>query len=158
MAEALVAYLHFAATMTTGAALFVEVLRCNQEMQPPDIRVLAKIDRLYFISAIVVLATGLARVFLVGKGASFYSHNPVFYIKLALFGITLRASDLAIPALESRLEGRRRSYPQRRTNRCHAPIPHHRVKSVSTHSADGRAHGAGNRRSALTPCLFSDER
>jgi len=85
MAEALVAYLHFAAMMTTGAALFVQVLRCNQEMQPPDIRVLAKIDILYFISALVVLTTGLMRVFWVGKGVSFYSHNPVFYIKLALF-------------------------------------------------------------------------
>ncbi len=83
--EALVAYLHFAAIIVTGAALFTEVLRCHQEMQPPDIRLLARIDVVYAVSALVVLATGLARAFLVGKGFSFYSHNPVFYIKLALY-------------------------------------------------------------------------
>ncbi|MFN0317899.1 MAG: DUF2214 family protein [Burkholderiales bacterium] len=85
MTEALVAYLHYSAIIVMGAALFTEFSRCHEDMQPPDIRVLARADVVYFIAAIAVLATGLARVFLVGKGVAYYSHNPVFYIKLALF-------------------------------------------------------------------------
>jgi len=85
MTEALVAYLHFVALIVTGAALFAELLHCHQGMQPPDVLRLAKIDAVYFAAAMVALATGLARAFLVGKGWAFYSHNPVFYIKLTVF-------------------------------------------------------------------------
>ena len=94
MIEALAAYVHYTSIIVMGAALFTEVSRCHQDMQPPDIRVLAMIDVVYFIAAIVVLISGLARVFLVGKGVSFYSHNAVFYIKLALF---LAVGLLSIP-------------------------------------------------------------
>lgn len=85
MTEAVVAYLHFLAIITTGAALMAELLHCHQDMQPPDIRKLVRIDLIYFIAAMVALATGLTRAFLVGKGWAFYSHNAVFYIKVALF-------------------------------------------------------------------------
>lgn len=94
MMEAIAAYLHYAAIIVMGAALLTEVTRCHEDMQPPDIRVLARIDAVYFIAAIVVLITGLTRVFLVGKGLAFYSHNAVFYIKLALF---LAVGLLSIP-------------------------------------------------------------
>lgn len=83
--EAAVAYLHFIAIIVTGAALMAELLHCHQDMQPPDIVKLARIDLVYFIAAMVALATGLTRAFLVGKGWGFYSHNAVFYIKIALF-------------------------------------------------------------------------
>ena len=33
----------------------------------------------------MALATGVSRVVWFGKGVAFYLHNPVFYIKLALF-------------------------------------------------------------------------
>ena len=85
MTEALVAYAHFVAIIATGAALFAEITRCHHEMQPADINKLVQIDKMYFGCALLALFTGLARVFLVGKGVGFYSHNPVFYIKLALF-------------------------------------------------------------------------
>lgn len=85
MSEVIVAYLHYLAVLITVAALLAELLHCHQDMQPPDIRKLVRIDLVYFIAAMAALATGLARVFLVGKGWSFYSHNPVFYIKVALF-------------------------------------------------------------------------
>lgn len=85
MTEAVIAYLHFAAIITIGASLVVQLTRCHQDMQPPDIRVLARIDIVYALAAVVALATGFSRVFLVGKGFAFYSHNPVFYIKIALF-------------------------------------------------------------------------
>lgn len=85
MMEVIVAYLHFMAIIVAGAALLAELLHCHQDMQPPDIRKLVRIDLVYFIAAMVALATGLSRAFLVGKGWAFYSHNPVFYIKIALF-------------------------------------------------------------------------
>ena len=37
------------------------------------------------VAAVLALGTGAARVVWFGKGAAFYLHNPVFYIKLALF-------------------------------------------------------------------------
>ncbi|MSQ58166.1 MAG: DUF2214 family protein [Betaproteobacteria bacterium] len=94
MIEALVAYLHYTSVIVMGAALFTEYSRCHEDMQPPDIRVLARVDVVYFIAAIAVSATGLARVFLLGKGVAYYFHNPVLYIKLALF---LAVGLLSIP-------------------------------------------------------------
>lgn len=85
MMEPLIAYLHFTAIIITGAALLAELLHCHQDMQPPDIAKLARIDVVYFSAAMAALATGLIRAFLVGKGWAFYSHNPLFYIKVALF-------------------------------------------------------------------------
>ena len=49
------------------------------------IRVLARLDLLYMGLAILALGSGAARVVWFGKGAAFYLHNPVFYIKIALF-------------------------------------------------------------------------
>jgi putative membrane protein len=37
------------------------------------------------LAAVLALGSGAARVVWFGKGAAFYLHNPVFYIKLALF-------------------------------------------------------------------------
>ena len=85
MIEVLVAYAHIVAIITIGAALIVQITRCHQDMQPPDIRVLARIDLVYALAAVVALLTGFGRALLMGKGFAFYSHNPVFYIKVALF-------------------------------------------------------------------------
>lgn len=85
MIEVLAAYLHYGAMITIGAALIVQLTRCHQDMQPPDIRVLTRIDLVYVLAAVIALLTGLSRALLVGKGFAFYSHNPVFYIKMALF-------------------------------------------------------------------------
>lgn len=85
MAGALVAYLHYVAMMGIAVVLVVEYMICTPGMIAGRIRLLARIDLLYLGAAILALGSGIARVIWFGKGAAFYLHNPVFYIKLALF-------------------------------------------------------------------------
>lgn len=85
MASALVAYLHYVAMIAIAVILILEYLSCVPGIPDARVRALARIDLVYMVAAIVVLATGAARVVWYGKGAAFYLHNPVFYIKLALF-------------------------------------------------------------------------
>ena len=83
--EAAVAYTHFLSFMLVAAFLVTEFYLCSAELQPAQVRVLARVDLFYLAAVIVVIATGLLRVFVVGKGAAFYLNNPVFYIKMTLF-------------------------------------------------------------------------
>lgn len=85
MTEVLVVYLHFAAMILIAVSLAVEYLICVPGLARERMRLLARIDLLYLIAAILALATGVARLVWFGKGAGFYLYNPVFYIKLALF-------------------------------------------------------------------------
>jgi len=83
--EDAIAYLHFISILSLTAFLVTELYLCSRDLQPPQIKTLAQVDFLYMLAAIAVLITGLLRLFAVGKGASFYLHNPVVYIKIALF-------------------------------------------------------------------------
>jgi putative membrane protein len=85
MASALIAYLHYVAMISIAVILVVEYLACVPGIADSRIRKLARIDLLYMGAAVLALGTGAARVVWYGKGAAFYLHNPVFYIKLALF-------------------------------------------------------------------------
>jgi putative membrane protein len=85
MAEVLVVYLHFAAMILIAVFLAIEYLICVPGLARERVNLLARIDLLYLIAAVLALATGVARLVWFGKGAGFYLHNPVFYIKLALF-------------------------------------------------------------------------
>jgi putative membrane protein len=83
--DAAIAYLHFVSILSVTAFLVTELYLCSRDLQPPLVRTLAQVDFLYMLAAVAVLITGLLRLFAVGKGAGFYLHNPVFYIKIALF-------------------------------------------------------------------------
>jgi len=83
--EAAAAYLHFFSILLLSGMLVAQFVLCSRDLQPPQVQTLARIDILYLIAAMLALATGLARLFMAGKGASFYFTNPVFYIKIALF-------------------------------------------------------------------------
>ena len=85
MAGALTAYLHYVAMTVIAVFLVVEHMLCVPGLTGGRIRLLARVDLLYMGAAVLALATGAARVIWFGKGAAFYLHNPVFYIKLALF-------------------------------------------------------------------------
>ena len=65
--------------------LAIEYLICVPGMARETVKLLARLDILYLIAAVLAVATGVARLVWFGKGAGFYLHNPVFYIKLALF-------------------------------------------------------------------------
>jgi putative membrane protein len=83
--EAAAAYLHFLSIMALTAMLVTQLALCSRDLQPPQVQTLARIDIVYLFAAVLALATGLIRLFVAGKGASFYFMNPLFYIKIALF-------------------------------------------------------------------------
>ena len=85
MASALTAYLHYVAMIVIAVILVVEYTVCMPGMTDGRIRLLARLDLLYMGAAGLALGSGVARVIWFGRGAVFYLHNPVFYIKLALF-------------------------------------------------------------------------
>jgi len=83
--DALAAYLHFFSILLLAGMLVAQCALCSRDLQPPQVQMLARLDMLYLVAAVLVLATGLGRLFIAPKGASFYFMNPVFYIKIALF-------------------------------------------------------------------------
>jgi putative membrane protein len=85
MASALIAYLHYVAMISIAVILVVEYMVCMPGMPGSRIRLLTRLDLLYMGVALLALGSGAARVVWFGKGAAFYLHNPVFYIKIALF-------------------------------------------------------------------------
>lgn len=83
--SAIIASLHYLSIMGIAATLTLEVMTLKGPVSQAAIARLARVDMFYGISAALVLATGLARVFWFGKGADFYLHNVLFHIKLTIF-------------------------------------------------------------------------
>ena len=83
--DAILAYLHFTAVFVLFAFLSVELVLLKGELTPAVIRQLGRMDVWYFGAAIVVLATGFARMVLGAKGAEFYLSSWPVYVKIGLF-------------------------------------------------------------------------
>ena len=84
--ESLLAYAHLLAIFTMVVFLASEAALCRVEwLNAAMVERLGKVDMVYGIAAGMVLVTGLARVFLGSKGAAWYAHNPLLYLKLAMF-------------------------------------------------------------------------
>jgi putative membrane protein len=87
MMEPLVAYLHYLSIILTGGFLVGELVVCRPGITADQARRLASIDVVFFVSALVALGTGLLRLFFYAKGVGFYTDNPAFWTKLALYVI-----------------------------------------------------------------------
>jgi putative membrane protein len=78
-------YLHFIGIMVMMGTLITEHVILKPDISLNNLKSLGIIDLIYGISAVIVLITGLLRWFVVGKGAEFYTKNPIFHTKLTLF-------------------------------------------------------------------------
>ena len=85
--EPLLAYLHYLSIILTGGFLVGELIVCRPEITPEQRRRLPAIDVVFFVAALLALATGLLRLFFYAKGVSFYVGNPFFWVKMALYVI-----------------------------------------------------------------------
>jgi putative membrane protein len=85
MMEPLLAYLHYLSIIVTGGFLIAELVMCRPEITQEQRRRLPGIDVVFFVAALVALATGLLRLFFYAKGVSFYTGNPFFWTKMALY-------------------------------------------------------------------------
>lgn len=84
--EAILAYLHLLAILTMVVFISSEAALCRvQWLNAAVVERLAKVDRVYGIAAIMVLATGVARTVWGVKGTSWYWTNPLLHMKLTLF-------------------------------------------------------------------------
>lgn len=92
MSYELLRVLHFAAIFTLAGALIIENIALKQVISAEDARNLAKVDRVYGISAFFVFSFGLILWLWVGKPSAFYSANLLFQLKLGLFILMAFAS------------------------------------------------------------------
>jgi putative membrane protein len=84
--EALLAYAHLLAILTLVVFIASEAALCRPEwLNAQVVERLVTVDRVYGIAAGAVLLTGAARVVLGAKGAGWYGHNWLLWLKLALF-------------------------------------------------------------------------
>jgi putative membrane protein len=84
--EAFLAYFHIAAILAVVVFLTSEAALCRPEwMNPAVVRRLARVDFLYMLTAMALLATGLARTWWGVKGTAWYWHQPLLHLKLTLF-------------------------------------------------------------------------
>lgn len=79
------AFLHHLAAFALVAALTAELVLIRGELTVENARRILRFDAVYGISAGVLLAAGLLRVFYFEKGAAYYFHSAPFLAKLALF-------------------------------------------------------------------------
>ncbi|MCI0548391.1 MAG: DUF2214 family protein [Candidatus Rokubacteria bacterium] len=83
--EPLMAYLHYVAIIATAGFLVAEMAVCRPGLGAAQLAHLARLDALYFASALAALATGLLRLFFYAKGVDFYLPNPFFWAKMAVY-------------------------------------------------------------------------
>jgi putative membrane protein len=83
--EAVLAALHLVAILTLVVFLSSQAALCRVEwLNAAVVERLARLDAIYGASAMVLVATGLARVFFGVKGMSWYISQPMFHAKITL--------------------------------------------------------------------------
>jgi len=83
--DALLAYAHFIAIFALASVIVGELLLLRKTLPADLFARLRNVDRWYGIVAGLVIVTGVLRLIFGLKGAAFYTHNPVFWTKMALF-------------------------------------------------------------------------
>ena len=84
--EALLAALHLLAVLTLTVFLSSQAALCRIEwLNAAVVQRLNRLNLIYIVCLLAVLATGLARVFWGIKGASWYATQPLLHLKLTLF-------------------------------------------------------------------------
>ncbi len=85
LTDALLAFAHFGAIFLLVTFLAAEAVVLRPGLSGGALRRVGIYDLVYFLSAMVVLATGLARLFYGAKGVDFYLPNPWFHAKMTVF-------------------------------------------------------------------------
>lgn len=83
--ELFIRYLHFISIITVAGALVSEHMLLAKQLPKSVIKKLSIIDAIYGVAAILIVLTGLTMWFGVGKGADYYTKNPLMHIKFTLF-------------------------------------------------------------------------
>ena len=81
-ANAIAAYLHYLSLGLIFAALSTELFTLKQDLTNRDGWRILIADTIYGIAGITILVTGILRYLYFEKGADYYSHQPVFWMKI----------------------------------------------------------------------------
>jgi uncharacterized membrane protein len=92
IASAFVAYGHYLSLFVMVGALVFERLTVSPGMTKEKEQTLVLADAAYGLSAVVLLVSGYYRAVEYGKGWYFYSHEPIFWLKMIFFMILGSAS------------------------------------------------------------------
>ena len=87
--SAVFAYLHTLSMIALGSMLFAQLLTFDLLHHQLGLRRFWLLSCGVAASATSALASGVALLIWTDQGATFYLHNPVFYIKLAIFAAML---------------------------------------------------------------------
>lgn len=83
--EAVLAALHLVAILTFVVFLSSQAALCRIEwMNAAVVERLARLDVIYGVAAVLMIASGLARLFWGIKGMSWYVSQPMFHIKITI--------------------------------------------------------------------------
>ena len=85
ISDALLAYFHYSAIFLLFAFLTAEAMVLRNPLDAGAVRLLARVDLWFFAAALLALASGLMRLYWGAKGVGFYTANPVFHVKMAMF-------------------------------------------------------------------------
>ncbi len=84
--ESALAYAHIVAIMAVVVFLTSEAALCRPEwINAAIVRRLVRLDVIYVVAAMLLLATGLARAWFGIKGSHWYWAQPLLHLKLTLF-------------------------------------------------------------------------
>ena len=78
-------YLHFITIAGLFVVLFTEVILLKPKMTKSNLTLIARVDALYGLLSVLVLISGLLRLFYYGKGSTYYLANGIFITKLSVF-------------------------------------------------------------------------
>lgn len=84
-ANAIAAYLHYLSLGLIFASLSTELFTLKQDLTNTEGWRVLIADSIYGIAGITVLATGILRVLYFEKGTDYYTHQPVFWMKISVF-------------------------------------------------------------------------
>jgi putative membrane protein len=90
--SAVVAYGHYLSFIIMTGCLVTERLTIKGGMSTDDEQLVAKADIAYGLSGALLVYTGVLRASQYGKGFDFYSHEPLFWVKMILVGVWGAAS------------------------------------------------------------------
>jgi putative membrane protein len=83
--DALLLFVHLVCIITLASLMVGEFVLFRASLPGDLVRRMQRIDNLYGIFAGLVVITGLSLLFFSSKGVVFFTHNPVFWVKMALF-------------------------------------------------------------------------
>ena len=85
--EILITYLHFLGFISIFVSIAIEKVLFKKELTVREANTIRIFDAIYGLAAVVMLATGFAKMNWFGKGMDYYMHNHIFWTKILLFSI-----------------------------------------------------------------------